>query len=46
MWQAGYAKDEESEADNEGLLLAAAAGYSPQGALDLMNTFSAWTGSI
>jgi beta-barrel assembly-enhancing protease len=39
LWQAGYGKDQEFEADSEGLLLAAAAGYSPQGALDLMNTF-------
>lgn len=27
------------EADREGLLLAAMAGYSPQGAVDLMNAF-------
>jgi len=39
MWQAGYTKDQEFEADSEGLLLAAAGGYSQQGALDLMNTF-------
>jgi predicted Zn-dependent protease len=39
LWQAGYTKDEEFEADREGLLLASAAGYSPQGAVDLMNTF-------
>ena len=39
LWQAGYSKDEEFEADREGLLLAASAGYSPQGAVDLMNTF-------
>ncbi len=39
LWQAGYTKDQEFEADSEGLLLAAAGGYSPQGALDLMNTF-------
>jgi predicted Zn-dependent protease len=39
LWQAGYSKDEEFEADHEGLLLSAAAGYSPQGAVDLMNTF-------
>lgn len=39
LWQAGYTKDQEFEADSEGLLLAAASGYSPQGALDLMNTF-------
>ena len=39
LWQAGYTKDEEFEADREGLLLAAASGYSPQGAVDLLNTF-------
>lgn len=39
LWQAGYTKDEEFEADREGLLLAAAAGYSPRGAVDLLNTF-------
>jgi len=39
LWQAGYTKDEEFEADREGLLLAAAAGYSPQGAVDLLKTF-------
>ena len=39
LWQAGYTKDQEFEADSEGLLLAAAGGYSPRGALDLMNTF-------
>ena len=40
LWQAGYTKDQEFEADREGLLLAAEAGYSPQGAVDLMNTFA------
>jgi beta-barrel assembly-enhancing protease len=39
LWQAGYTKDQEFEADREGLLLAAEAGYSPQGAVNLMNTF-------
>jgi predicted Zn-dependent protease len=39
LWQAGYTKDQEFEADREGLLLAAEARYSPQGALDLLNTF-------
>jgi predicted Zn-dependent protease len=39
LWQAGYSKDEEFEADREGLLLSAAAGYSAQGAVDLMKTF-------
>lgn len=36
LWQAGYSKDEEFEADREGLRIAAAAGYSPQGALDIL----------
>lgn len=39
LWQAGYAKDQELEADREGLRLAVAGGYSPQGALDLLNRF-------
>jgi len=42
LWQAGYSKDEEFEADREGLLLAGAAGFSPQGAIDLMNRFVRW----
>ncbi|MGD0939457.1 MAG: M48 family metallopeptidase [Terracidiphilus sp.] len=32
LWQAGYSKDQEFEADREGLRIAVAAGYSPQGA--------------
>lgn len=36
LWQAGYSKDEEFEADREGLRIAAAAGYSPQGAIDML----------
>jgi predicted Zn-dependent protease len=39
LWQAGYSKDEEFEADREGLRIAAAAGYSPQGAVMLLTTF-------
>lgn len=39
IWQAGYSKDQELEADREGLRLAAAAGYSPQGAV---NHFTRW----
>jgi len=35
LWQAGYSKDQEFEADREGLRIAAAAGYSPQGAVDM-----------
>jgi predicted Zn-dependent protease len=37
LWQTGYSKDEEAEADREGLRLACVAGYSPKGALDLLN---------
>jgi predicted Zn-dependent protease len=36
LWQIGYSKDEELEADREGLRLAAAAGYSAQGAINLL----------
>ena len=39
LWQAGYSKEQELEADSEGLRLAAAAGYSPQGAVNL---FERW----
>jgi beta-barrel assembly-enhancing protease len=40
LWQAGYTKDEEFEADREGLRIAAAAAYSPQGAVNLLQR---WT---
>jgi predicted Zn-dependent protease len=40
LWQAGYSKDEEMEADREGLRLAAAAGYSAKGAVNLLER---WT---
>lgn len=39
LWQAGYSKDEEFEADREGIRIAAVAGYSPQGAINLLTTF-------
>lgn len=39
VWQAGYSKDEEFEADREGLRLASAVGYSPQGALKILERF-------
>jgi predicted Zn-dependent protease len=39
LWQAGYSKEQEFEADREGLRLAALAGYSPQGAIDMLNRF-------
>lgn len=35
FWQAGYHKDEEFEADREGMHLAAEAGYSPFGAVSM-----------
>ena len=35
LWQAGYSKDQEFEADREGLRIAAAAAYSPQGAVKM-----------
>lgn len=34
FWQAGYHKDEEFEADREGIFLAVQSGYSPYGAVD------------
>jgi predicted Zn-dependent protease len=40
LWQAGYSKDEEMEADREGLRLAFAAGYSAKGAVNLLER---WT---
>src|SRR6185437_177945 len=39
LFKAGYAKDQELEADRDGLGFAVAAGYSPVGALDLMKRF-------
>ena len=40
LWQAGYNKDEEFEADREGLRLAVAVGYSAQGAVKLLEKFT------
>lgn len=40
LWQIGYGKDEEFEADREGLRIAVAAGYSAQGAV---NQLMRWT---
>lgn len=39
VWQAGYNKDQELEADREGLRLAVAAGYSPWGSVTLFKKF-------
>ena len=35
LWEAGYNKDEELEADREGMRLAVLAGYSPYGAVEM-----------
>lgn len=40
LWQAGYEKDEELEADREGMFLAVQAGYSPYGAVQLFERFA------
>ncbi|MGE5327551.1 MAG: M48 family metalloprotease, partial [Deltaproteobacteria bacterium] len=39
VFEAGYSKDQELEADREGSVLAASEGYSMQGALDMFETF-------
>jgi predicted Zn-dependent protease len=40
LWEAGYHKDEEFEADREGMLLAVRSGYSPFGAVDQFERFA------
>lgn len=40
LWQAGYHKDEEMEADREGMFLAERAGYSPYGSVEMFNRFA------
>ncbi len=40
VWEAGYNKDEELEADREGIRLAVLVGYSPYGAVSLFEEFS------
>jgi predicted Zn-dependent protease len=40
LFQAGYSKEQELEADRDGASLAAQAGYSPQGSIDLFQTFA------
>jgi predicted Zn-dependent protease len=40
VWEAGYNKDEELEADREGLRLAVLGGYSPYGAVSLFEKFA------
>ena len=39
VFDAGYSKDQEFEADREGVRLAVAAGYSPNGAIRMFETF-------
>ena len=40
LWEAGYNKDEEFEADREGMRLAVKAGYSPYGAVAVFEKFA------
>ena len=40
LWQAGYHKDEEMEADREGMFLGVEAGYSPYGAVQTFEHFA------
>jgi beta-barrel assembly-enhancing protease len=40
FWEAGYHKDEEFEADREGMYLAVQSGYSPYGSVDLFERFA------
>src|SRR5262249_46139492 len=39
LFQAGYAKDQEMEADRDGTYLAVMSGYSAQGAIHMFTTF-------
>jgi len=39
VWEAGYNKDEELEADREGIRLAVLSGYSPYGAVSMFERF-------
>jgi len=40
VWEVGYNKDEELEADREGMRVAVLGGYSPYGALTLLEKFA------
>jgi len=40
FWEAGYHKDEEFEADREGMFLAVLSGYSPYGSVDMFERFA------
>lgn len=39
VWEAGYSKDQEMEADREGMRLATLSGYSPYGAVTMFQKF-------
>jgi beta-barrel assembly-enhancing protease len=39
IWEAGYSKDQEAEADREGMMLATVSGYSPYGAVTMFQKF-------
>jgi beta-barrel assembly-enhancing protease len=43
VWEAGYNKDEEFEADREGMRLAVLSNYSPYGAVTMFERFSSCT---
>lgn len=40
LWESGYQKDEEMEADREGMRLAVLSGYSPYGAVSVFERFA------
>ena len=40
FWEAGYHKDEEFEADREGMFLAVRSGHSPYGSVDMFERFA------
>jgi predicted Zn-dependent protease len=40
VWEIGYNKDQELEADREGIRLAVASGYSPYGAIEMFERFA------
>lgn len=40
VWEIGYNKDQELEADREGMRLAVASGYSPYGAVEMFERFA------
>lgn len=44
IFEAGYTKEKEAEADRSGLALAVAAGFSPGGAVDVMKRFERFQG--